>query len=122
MNGLALTVTTEAGGSTPEQIEAAKQFAAYFGTYQGQLDAAMGPSIPCYEGVSDTWAELNTERFDTSAVLDQMDAGVQWIGTELKTQWNQALETRMANIYDGADIKTELEAAAAEMNEILAKE
>lgn len=122
MNGLALCVTTEAGGSTAEKIEAGKQFAAYFGTLPGQEDAAMGPSIPCYDGVSDKWADLNKDLFNVDAVLSQMEFGVQWVGTKLKTQWNNALETRVAAIYDGGDIATELKAAATEMNDILAKE
>lgn len=117
MNGLA--ISTPAKG---KNIDAAMQFLAYFGTEQGQMDAAMGPSIPCYEGVSDEWAKLNEGKFSTSAVLDQMQFGVQWIGTEMKTQWDKALLNHMDNIYTGKDIETELKAAAKEMNEILAKE
>ena len=120
-NGLALCVTT---GLPEEKLEAAKQFAAYFGSKEGQEVAAMGPSIPCYDGVVDLWAEQNKDLFRTEAVMNQLNNGygVQWVGTELKTQWNQALETHIGYIYDGNDVATELKAAAEEMNAILAQE
>lgn len=120
-NGLALVVST---GLAEENTEAAKQFCAFFGSEEGQYDAAMGPSIPCYEGVMAEWAEQNKDLFNTNAVISQLEDGygVQWVGTELKTQWNQALETHIGYIYDGNDIATELKAAAEEMNAILAQE
>ena len=70
------------------------------------------------------WAEQNKDLFNTNAVISQLEDGygVQWVGTELKTQWNQALETHIGYIYDGNDIATELKAAAEEMNAILAQE
>ena len=118
MNGLALSVS-----SASKNKEAAMQFAAYFGTEQGQMDAAMGPSIPCYDGISNTWAELNKDKFNVDAVLSQMQFGVQWIGTEAKTQWNAVLEDAVTAIYnDGADIETTFKEAAVKINEILAEE
>ncbi len=118
MNGLALSVA-----ASSKNIDAAKQFAAYFGTEQGQMDAAMGPSIPCYTGVSDKWAELNGDKFNTNAVLSQMQYGVQWVGTEAKTQWDAAMNTEITKIYnEGKDITAALTDAAAQVNEILAEE
>lgn len=118
MNGLALSVSANS-----KNKEAAKAFAAYFGTEQGQLDAAMGPSIPCYNGISDKWAELNKDLFNTDAVLSQMQYGKQWIGTESKTQWNAVLDNAVTAIYnDDADIESTFKEAAAEINKILEEE
>lgn len=118
MNGLALCVAADSGS-----LAAAKRFAAYFGTEQGQLDAAMGPSIPCYEGVSDEWARQNEGKFNTNAVLSQMQYGKQWIGTESKTQWDAELNNEISRIYnEGLDVETAMKNAAEKINAILARE
>lgn len=124
-NGLGLAVSAQ---SSEAKQEAAKQFAAFFGCYEGQSVSAIGPSIPCYndgtKNVMEEYIEINKDKFNTEAVVGQLlnGYGVQWVGTELKTQWNQALETHVGYIYDGNDVATELKAAAEEMNAILAQE
>lgn len=118
MNGLAWSLPTSC-----KNPDAAKQLIAYLGSEKGQRDAAMGPSIPVFNGVVNDWAELNKHLFDPNAVIDQIPYGVQFAATESKTQWETVQNKYTEQIFAN---KISVEAAfnqiAKEMNEILAKE
>ena len=118
MNGLALSVPSDC-----RNMEAAKKFVAYAGSKQGMSDSINGPAIPAFTGVETDWAKAHEDLYDTGAILKSMDYGVQFVGTESKTKWSEAMNTYVAKIFNGeASVEEAFTQAAKEINEILATE
>lgn len=118
MNGLALSIPADC-----KNMEAAKKFVAYAGSVQGMKDSVNGPAIPAFEGVDADWAAAHRDLYDTDAILGSMEHGVQFVGTETKTQWSEVMNNYVAKIFNGEmEVKDAFTQAAKEINEILATE
>lgn len=118
MNGLALSVPKDC-----KNMEAAKKFVAYAGSKQGMVDSVNGPAVPAFSGVDAEWAAAHKELYDTNAILGSMSYGVQFVGTETKTQWAEVMNNYVAKIFNGEmPVKEAFTQAAKEINAILATE
>lgn len=117
-NGIALSIPKDC-----KNMEAAKKFVAYASSKQGMEDAAQGPAIPAYNGVEEVWSEAHKDLYDTSVILDGLTYGVQFVGTESKTQWEAVMNDYGAKIMNGEiSVEEGFTQASKEMNEILATE
>lgn len=118
MNGLALSIPADC-----KNMEAAKKFVAYAGSQKGMEDSVNGPAIPAYNGVDAKWAEAHRDLYDTDAILGSMVNGVQFVGSETKTQWSEVMSNYVAKVFnDEMEVSDAFTQAAKEINEILATE
>lgn len=117
-NGLSHAVSSQS-----KNMELAKAFVAYLGSQEANEKAAIGVSIPAYNGVVETWAELHKDLYNTDVIVDEMQYGVQYVSTESRPQWETAFNVYLEKLFNG-DMTAEeaFTQAAVEMNEILANE
>lgn len=117
-NGIALSIPKNC-----KNMDAAKKFVAYASSEQGMKDAVNGPAIPAFNGVEEDWSKAHEAEYDTKVILDGLDYGVQFVGTESKSQWEAVMNDYVAKILNGEiSPKDGFIDASKEMNEILAKE
>lgn len=118
MNGLALSIPKDC-----KNMDAAKKFVAYAGSRQGMLDSINGPAIPAFNGVDADWAAAHRDLYDTDAILGSLEYGVQFVGTESKTQWAEVMNNYVAKIFNGEmQVSDAFTQAAGEIDAILATE
>lgn len=117
-NGIALSIPKNC-----KNMDAAKKFVAYASSQKGMEDAAKGPAIPAYNGVEAVWSDAHKDLYDTDVILEGLTYGVQFVGTESKTQWEAVMNDYVAKIMNGEiSVEEGFTQASAEMNEILATE
>lgn len=117
-NGIALSIPENC-----KNMEAAKKFVAYASSEQGMKDAAGGPAIPAFNGVEEDWSNAHKDMYDTNVILEGLTYGVQFVGTESKTQWEAVMNDYIAKIMNGeVSVEEGFTQASKEMNKILATE
>lgn len=117
-NGLAYSVSAQSKNKA-----AAEAFVAYLGTKDANERAAIGVSIPAYNGVDEVWAEKHKDLYNTDVISSELKNGVQYVSTESRAQWEAALNVWLEKLFNGEiDTKTAFTEASKEMNEILANE
>lgn len=117
-NGIALSIPENC-----KNMEAAKKFVAYASSEQGMKDAVNGPAIPAFNGVEEDWSNAHKDEYDTEVILEGLSYGVQFVGTESKTQWEAVMNDYIAKIMNGEiSVEEGFTDASKEMNEILATE
>lgn len=117
-NGLAYSVSSQS-----KNMDAAKAFAAYLGSKDANERAAIGISIPAYNGVAEKWAELHQDLYDTDVIVQELNYGVQYVSTESRAKWEAALNVYLEKLFNGEiGVEEAFTNASAEMNEILAQE
>lgn len=117
-NGLAYSVSTQSKNKA-----AAEAFVAYLGTKDANERAAIGVSIPAYNGVDEVWAEKHKELYSTDVITSELENGVQYVSTESRPQWEAALNVWLEKLFNGeVDVQEAFTEASKEMNEILANE
>lgn len=117
-NGLAYSVSTQSKNKA-----AAEAFVAYLGTKDANERAAIGVSIPAYNGADAVWAEKHKDLYNTDVITESLKYGVQYVSTESRAQWEAALNVWLEKLFNGEiDAETAFTEASKEMNEILANE
>ncbi len=117
-NGLAYSVSAQS-----QNTEVAKAFVAYLGTQDANERAAIGVSIPAYNGVVDTWAEIHSADYNTQVITDSLAYGTQYVSTETRSLWEAELNVYLEQLFNGEiGVEEAFTGASAAMNEILATE
>lgn len=117
-NGLAYSVSSQSKNKA-----AAEAFVAYLGTKDANERAAIGVSIPAYNGVDELWAEKHKDLYNTQVITDSLQYGVQYVSTESRPQWEAALNVWLEKLFNGeTTVQEAFTEASKEMNEILANE
>lgn len=117
-NGLSYSIS-----KNTKNVGVAKAFVAYLGSKDANERAAIGVSIPAYNGVINTWSDKHKDLYNTKAIVDSMKYGVQYVSTKSKPEWEASLNTYLEKLFNGEiSVKEAFTGATGKMNEILKNE